>query len=156
MATTEVRAATASPALQLWSLLLPVLKCAVCPACLGIFGGLFAGARIGFLGSERFHGVLLAVALLADLFILRAAARHYRNRWPLVLCIIGGAVAVAGHYIAEAMEYAGFALLMAAAVQNVVLLRRHRHQGGPCCADHEHGHAARPVHESVLHRKCRS
>jgi|SRR5688572_20770816 hypothetical protein len=149
MATTEIRAATASPALQLWSLLLPVLKCAVCPACLSLFGGLFAGARIGFLGSERFHGALLAVALLADLFILRAAAKHHRNRWPLVLCIVGGAVAVAGHFVAEEMEYAGFALLMAAAIQNVVLLRRHRHQGGACCEHDARTHATTPAHEHV-------
>jgi hypothetical protein len=106
------------------------------------------GARIGFLGSERFHGALLAVALLADLLILRAAAKHHHSRWPLGLCILGGAVAVAGHFVAESLEYAGFALLMAAAVQNVVLLRRHRQQGGACC-DHEHGHAATPAHEHV-------
>jgi hypothetical protein len=138
-----------SRAVQFWSFALPVLKCAVCPACLSIFGGLFAGARMGFLGDERLHGSIIAIALVADFFILRAAMRHHKNRWPLGLCLGGGAVAILGHFTAEVVEFVGFALLMLAAIHNVVLLRRHRREGGSCCAhevparlggvSHEHG-----------------
>ena len=138
-----------SRAIQFWSFVLPVLKCAVCPACLSIFGGLFAGARMGFLGDERFHGSIIAVALVADFFILRAAMQHHKSRWPLALCLAGGAIAILGHFTAEVVELSGFGLLMVAAIQNVVLLRRHRREGGSCCAheaapqlggmSHEHG-----------------
>jgi len=136
--------ATPSSALQFWSFVLPVLKCAVCPACLSIFGGLFAGARMGFLGFERFHGWIIAVALVADYFVLRAAMKHHKNRWPLILCVLGGAVAVAGHFTTERVEYFGFALLMVAAFYNVYLLRQHRSEGGACCA-HDYRHAQQPA-----------
>lgn len=136
--TSSGSSAPPSAALSFWSFLLLLLKCAVCPACLSLFGAVFAGARLGLLGDERFHGSIVAVALVADFFILRAAMRHHRNRWPLVLCVSGGTLALLGHFVAEAVEYAGFALLMLAAVQNVVLLRRHRSSGGSCCADEHH------------------
>lgn len=153
MTTTKSDAGAVSPsrAIQLGSFLLPVLKCAVCPACLGVFGSLFAGARIGLLGDEHVHGAVIAFALVADFAILYAALRHHQNRWPLGLCIGGGILAVTGHLTSEAIELAGFGVLMLAAVLNVVALRRHRRQGGSCCAHdgevqtrlggpiHEHG-----------------
>ncbi|MDD9944659.1 MAG: hypothetical protein OXU20_26675 [Myxococcales bacterium] len=144
--TTEASLATNTRAVQFWSFVLPVLKCAICPACLSVFGGLFAGARMGFLGDERVHGSLIAFALVADLVILQAAIRHHGNRWPLGLCVAGGAIAVLGHVTAEALELAGFGLLILAAVQNVVLLRRHKRAGGNCCA-----HAAGPQGAGVAH-----
>lgn len=123
-----------SQAVQFWSFALPVLKCAVCPACLSIFGGLFAGVRMGFLGDERFHGGIIAIALVADFFILQAAMRHHKNWWPLALCFGGWALTIVGHFTAEVVEFIGFGLLMLAAIHNVVLLRRHRQEGGSCCA----------------------
>jgi len=154
MATSEARTAQPGLALQVWSFILPVLKCALCPACLSLFGGLFAGARLGFLEIERFHGGLIAVALVADLFILRAAMKHHQSRWPLILCVSGGVIALAGHLIAEPLEYVGFVLLFTAAVQNVILLRRHRRHGGACCAhDAHHAHDAQHarLHHSAAH-----
>lgn len=125
---------TQSRAMQFWSLALPILKCAMCPVCLSMFGGLFAGARMGLLGDERLHGGILAIAMLADLLILRAAMQHHQSRAPLLLCSLGGLVAVAGHITSEVVELVGFGLLMVAAIVNVVLLRRHRHEAGSCCA----------------------
>ena len=118
---------------------LPILKCAVCPACLGIFASLFAGARIGFVQLERWHGILLLSALVADAIILGASARHHRRRGPLWLCAFGGLLAASGHYVVESLEYAGFALLLAAGIWNLVLLRRHHHHAGSCCAQPHEG-----------------
>lgn len=120
------------------SVLLPVLKCAVCPVCLGIFGTALAGARLGFLADERLHGALIGFAILADLVILEVSRRHHRRRLPIVLCAVGGAVALLGHLTEEAswVEYFGFASLMAASIWNVRLLRRHRATGEGCCAHH--------------------
>lgn len=143
----EMSSERPSQAVQFWSFALPVLKCAVCPACLSIFGGLFAGARLGFLGDERFHGSIIAIALVADFFILRAAMRHHKNRWPLGLCLGGGVVAIVGHFTAETVEFIGFGLLMLAAIHNVVLLRRHHREDGSCCAHEIHAPVGGISHE---------
>lgn len=136
-----------SRAVQFWSFALPILKCAICPACLSVFGGLFAGVRMGFLGDERFHGGIIAFALVADFFILRAAMRHHQSRIPLGLCLAGGVVALVGHFTSEAVEFTGFGFLMLAAVQNVVLLRRHRRESGSCCSHDAKMELADPVHD---------
>jgi hypothetical protein len=121
--------------LQVGSLLLPIVKCAFCPVCLGLFGGALAGARFGFLSDERFHGVLIAFAVVVDGAIFAAGRRHHRRPGPLVLCALGALIALAGHLSKiAAMELAGFGALMLAAFWNVLLLRRHRHAGNACCA----------------------
>jgi hypothetical protein len=66
------RAALTQPphALLTWgALVLPVLKRALCPVCLGVFGSVFAGARLGFLANERLHGAVVAAAVVADVCI---------------------------------------------------------------------------------------
>jgi hypothetical protein len=125
------------PWLRAGAVVLPILKCAVCPACLSIFGSVFAGARLGFVESERWHGVIILVALVADFGILWASTRHHARYGPLALCVAGAAIAVVGHLFSELVEYAGFALLLGAGLWNLALLRRHRRAAGSCCA-HEH------------------
>lgn len=120
--------------LQALSLALPVIKCLACPACLSVIGGVFAGARFGFHISEQTHLSVLVVALAVDVGILSAAARHHESRRPLQLCLLGGALAFAGHFTHVAVEYLGFALLIAGATYNIVLMRQHRAHGGTCCA----------------------
>lgn len=144
---TEPTSTGASRAVQFWSFALPVLKCAVCPACLSVFGGLFAGVRMGFLGDERFHGGVIVFALVADFFILRAAMRHHKSRIPLGLCLAGGVVAAVGHFTSETVEFAGFGLLMLAAVRNVVLLRRHKREAGSCCSHDTMREFSGPAHD---------
>jgi uncharacterized membrane protein YeiH len=117
---------------------LPILKCAVCPACLSVFGSVFAGARLGFLEEEGWHGAVILLALIADFAILGASMRHHARRGPLVVCVAGAVLAVGGHFLGEVVEYAGFALLLAAGIWNLVLLRHHQREGGACCA-HHHG-----------------
>lgn len=132
--------------LQVGSALLPMLKCALCPVCLGTVGSAFAGARLGFLADERRRGGLILFAVVADMAILGESARHHRHKWPLMLCCIGAVAAMFGHFGEEvAVEYVGFAALMIASVWNVVILRRHRRLAGACCA-HE-VHDARPAWE---------
>jgi hypothetical protein len=132
-----------SRAVQFWSFALPVVKCAVCPACLSLVGGL-AGAPLGFLADERFHGGVVTAALVADFLILRAGVQHHASRWPLGLCLVGGVVVVVGHFTAETLELVGLGLLLLAAVQNVVLLRRRCRRGGSCCPHEQEIQLARP------------
>lgn len=131
-----------STLVQWLSFALPVLKCAVCPACLSIFGGALAGARLGFLADEGAHAAILFGAVALDIVILGAAARHHNSPWPLALCVSGAVVALLGHFTNELIEYAGLALILTAALHNLVLMRRHRAHGGSCCA-HDHGSDAR-------------
>jgi hypothetical protein len=124
--------------LRLGAVALPILKCAVCPACLSIFGSVFAGARLGFLYDEGWHATVILVALAADVAILGASMRHHSRRGPLWLCAGGAVLAVGGHFFVEVVEYLGFAVLLAAGIWNAVLLRRHRHEADSCCA-HDRG-----------------
>jgi hypothetical protein len=134
-------AAPASLWLRVGAVGLPLLKCAVCPACLSIFGSLFAGARFGFVQAEPWHELLILVALIADFAILGASFRHHGRRSPLWLCMAGALLVVLGHLFAESLESLGFALLLAAGVSNLILLRRHHRHAGNCCA-HVHGATA--------------
>jgi hypothetical protein len=122
--------------LHVGSLLAPVLKCAFCPVCLGLFGGALAGARLGFLSDERVHLALITVAIVFDVAILGAAFRHHRRRAPLVLCAVGALTALGGHLGSGLvqLEYLGFGVLMVAAIWNVVLLRIHHQSVTSCCA----------------------
>ena len=131
---TESPNLTQHRAIQVWSFILPILKCAVCPACLSIFGSLFAGARMGFLGDTRMHMGIIGAALVADIAILYAAMQHHQSRLPLVACSVGGTLALAGHFTHEAVEFVGFAILMFAAAYNYVLIRRHHREEGSCCS----------------------
>jgi hypothetical protein len=122
------------PWLRALAIALPVLKCAVCPACLSVIGSVFAGARLGFLEDERWHGAVILVALVFDFAILGASMRHHARRGPLITCVAGAVLAVGGHFLVEVVEYAGFGLLLAAGIWNLVLLRRHQRDGDACCA----------------------
>ena len=121
--------------LSIGSIAMPVLKCAVCPVCLGMFGSVVAGARLGFLADERLHGALIVFAIAVDATILVASLRHYGRIGPLLLCSVGAFFALLGHFGlgVEVLEYAGFALLMIASLWNVRLLFAHRHEEGTCC-----------------------
>jgi hypothetical protein len=122
--------------LQLGSLLLPILKCALCPMCLGIIGSAVAGARFAFLADERLHGGLLLGALVADAAILARSRRHHGQWGPLVVCAVGAVLAAAGHFLltTEALELAGFAVLMVSSIWNARLLWVHRRSHPSCCA----------------------
>jgi hypothetical protein len=135
-------AAPASLWLRVGAILLPIVKCAVCPACLSIFGSLFAGARFGFVQLEPWHEAVILIALIADFAVLGASFRHHRRHSALWLCAGGAALIVLGHLFAESLESLGFALLLVAGVWNVILLRWHHRRTGNCC---EHGHGAATV-----------
>lgn len=133
--------------LQLGSFILPILKCAVCPACLSLLGGAFAGARLGVLGDEQLHEVIVAIALIADALVLGLAFRHHRAAGPLTVCGIGAMLVVAGHLQhANHVEVAGFLVLIIAAFWNWRVLRRHHRQNHSTCTHCNHaGDTVKPL-----------
>lgn len=131
---TQEPVARPSRSLQLASLVLPLVKCALCPLCLGLLGPAVAGTGLGFLEDERWHGAAFVLAAVGAGVILGLARRHHRQPGPLALGALAVLVALAGH-LSELgpLEVAGYAALMAAGLWNVVLLRRHRARGDACC-----------------------
>jgi hypothetical protein len=137
---------------RLWlsfgSIVMPILRCALCPVCVGTFGSVVAGARLGFLADQRLHGVLILFAIAIDTLMLAASMRHHHRTGPLLLCTFGSCTALLAHFAlqVEPVEYAGFALLMFASIWNVRLLLAHRLVDGSCCPhdrqQHAHGQRA--------------
>lgn len=133
--------ATRAERLQVLSLLLPALKCALCPACLSLYGGLFAGARFGAAGVYELPSSLLAGVLVVDLLVLLFAFREHRKSGPLWSCILGGGLMVVGHITAhEVVEFVGLGTLIATSLWNWRLLRKHHrsHHSADCGCGHTH------------------
>lgn len=125
-------------------MLLPLLKCAICPACLSLYGGLFASARLGAAGFGHLPAWLLGVALVADVVILYLAFRHHRKPGPIMVCLGAGLLVIMGHVAAdEVLELAGFVALIATAFWNWWLLRKHHRAPESTCNHCAHHHSAR-------------
>jgi hypothetical protein len=132
------RATTAKPPsrwLRAGSVLVPLVKCAVCPVCLGLFGTALAEASASHQLDERVHWALSAFAVAAGLAVLLPSFRHHLRPEPLALWAAGSALAAAGHVSeAQAQESVGFALLLASSLLNLLLLRRYVAPSS-CCND---------------------
>lgn len=62
----------------LWATLLPVLACAVCPACMSAYAKIFSALGAGATLSARTHGILVGLALTVSLVM--SARRAHRTR----------------------------------------------------------------------------
>jgi len=80
-----------------WSGLLPVLACALCPACLAAWTPLLAGLGLGLALTEAQHTWLLLVAIALAVVSAGLRARSSRMWTPLVLALLGGTVLLASH-----------------------------------------------------------
>jgi hypothetical protein len=111
-----------------WSAILPVLACAVCPACLTTYAKLFSVLGIGFGLTELQHLVLLVVAISASIGV--SAWRSWRTRrlWPIAIALTGSALVATGHFAGDlhAVEWAGVLLLLVGGLIEHFRLRRQR------------------------------
>jgi len=119
------RARTA-PKVGLWPSLLPVLACAVCPACLATYAKLFSALGVGFGLSERQHVALLIVAVTAS--VLVSAWRTWRAKriWPLAIALTGSSLVLFGHFAGDLhlIEWAGMLCLLGGGLTEQLRLRR--------------------------------
>jgi hypothetical protein len=99
----------------LWSALLPVLACAVCPACLATYTKLLSLVGVSFGFDESLHDLLMAVALALSVGV--SAWRSWRTgrAWPLLLAVGGSALVAVGHLLGDlhVLEWAGVLVLLA-------------------------------------------
>lgn len=114
---------TTAPNAGMWSAILPVLACAVCPACLTTYAKLFSVLGVGFGLSEFHHLVLLVVAISASIGV---SAWRTRRVWPIAIALTGSALVATGHLAGDlhAVEWAGVLLLLVGGLTEHFRLRR--------------------------------
>lgn len=100
------------------------LCCAGVPAVLGAL----SAAGVGFLVNDLILFPLLALFLGLGLWGLRDGVRRHGLRAVLVLGGVGAVLMVAGILLQPLIIYAGAALMIAASVWNMLVLRR-AHRG---------------------------
>jgi len=79
------------------SALLPVVACAVCPACLAVWTPVLAGLGLGLALTEAQHTSLLLLAIAFAVVSAAVRARTSRAWAPLVLTLLGGTALLASH-----------------------------------------------------------
>jgi len=108
------------------SALLPMLACAVCPACLTTYAKVLSvfGVSLGF--DAALHHRLLVAALASSLGISGWRSWRQRRVWPLAVAVAGTALVAAGHALGElhALEWGGMLLLLGGAWAEHYRLRR--------------------------------
>jgi hypothetical protein len=121
---TPKRAHAAKPGV--WSSFLPLLACAVCPACLATYTKLLSlvGVSVGL--DEAAHQLLMAVALIVSVGV--SAWRSWRTgrAWPLLVATCGSTLVAAGHLLGDihAVEWAGVLVLLIGGLSEHFRLRR--------------------------------
>lgn len=104
---------------------LPVLACAVCPACLSAYAKLFSALGVGLVLSETQHAVIMTVAVCSSVAVSAWRSVRSRRAWPLVVSLSGASLVVGGH-LAElgAAEWAGVLVLLVGGLVEMPLVRK--------------------------------
>jgi hypothetical protein len=109
--------AAAKSGTGLWSTLLPVLACAVCPACLATYTKVLSSLGVGFGLSDFAHVLLLLVAVTASLAISSWRSWRTRRAWPVVVAGTGAMLVLVGHLVdVHAIEWTGVFVLVVGGV----------------------------------------
>ena len=109
-----------------WETLLPILACAVCPACMATYAKLFSllGVSVGL--SELHHTVVLTVAIAVSTLVSAWRSLRTRRVWPVAFAMLGSSLVIAGHVRGElhALEWAGVLTLLASGLVEHFRLRK--------------------------------
>lgn len=106
--------------------MLPILACAVCPACIATYTKVLSlvGVSLGF--DTAVHQLLMAAALVVSVGV--SAWRSWRTGrvWPLLVALCGATLVAGGHLLSDlhAVEWAGVLVLLGGGLVEHVRLRR--------------------------------
>ncbi len=81
--------------------ILPILACALCPACIGVWAQVLSVVGIGLVITEAQHHALLAVAIAIALAMSVYRFARTRVVGPFVMTIMGSASLAGAHFFAE-------------------------------------------------------
>ena len=111
---------------SVWTTVLPILACAVCPACMATYAKLFSLLGVGVGLSELHHTVLLVLAIGVSTLVSAWRSVRTRRIWPVGLAVLGASLVIAGHVRGElhALEWAGVLTLLGSGVVEHVRLRK--------------------------------
>jgi hypothetical protein len=105
--------------------LLPVLACAVCPACLSAYAKVLSAVGVGLVLTETQHAVIMTVAVASSVGVSGWRSWRARRAWPFLVSLTGAALVVAGHLVeVGAVEWAGVLVLLVGGLAEMPLLRR--------------------------------
>jgi hypothetical protein len=109
-----------------WALLLPVLACAICPACLTMYAKLFSVLGISIGLSEFHHALLLTLAVTISVGVSAWRSWKSRRLWPLGVASLGSALVLFGHLSGDLhfLELAGVACLFVGGLAEQFRLKR--------------------------------
>lgn len=109
-------------------MLLPVLACSICPACLTTYAKVLSVFGVGIGLDSRLHDALMVVAIAASVLLSGWRTLHSRRIWPLAVAVAGAALIVTGHLRPElhVLEWAGIVTLLAGGLFEHFRLRIHR------------------------------
>ncbi|RKH47874.1 MerC family mercury resistance protein [Corallococcus sicarius] len=130
------RAEASSPAGEpggRWASLLPLLACAVCPACLSAYAKVLSFVGIGVSLSESTHLLLLVVAIGVTLVVSAWRAWRLHRVGPLVISVVGSALLVLSHALEEnpLLLWSGVAVLLGGALWERRVWRRFQARRDP-------------------------
>lgn len=117
-----------APNAGMWSTILPVLACAVCPACLTTYAKLFSVLGVGLGLSELHHLVLLVIAISTSIGVSAWRSWRTRRAWPIAIALTGSALVATGHLAGDlhVVEWAGVLVLLVGGLTEHFRLRRQR------------------------------
>lgn len=96
-------------------MVVPLLACAVCPACLSTYAQVLSFVGVGLSLTESAHQVLLALAIAVSLAVSGWRFRRLRRLGPLLATAAGCVLLVLGHALEEdpVLTWGGVAVLLA-------------------------------------------
>jgi ABC-type nickel/cobalt efflux system permease component RcnA len=109
-----------------WETILPILACAVCPACMATYAKLFSllGVSVGL--SELHHTIVLVVAIAVSTLVSAWRSLRTRRIWPVAFAVLGSSLVITGHVRGElhALEWAGVLVVLASGLVEHFRLRK--------------------------------
>jgi hypothetical protein len=105
--------------------LLPILACAVCPACLSAYAKVLSAFGVGLFLTDTQHAIIMAVAVTSSVAVSTWRTVRSGRRWPLAVSLCGSCLVVGGHLLDHnVIEWVGVLVLLVGGLVEMPLLRK--------------------------------